>query len=103
MSYDDQNDLQQHNQKPDQPQSKNGPEFSAYNVREGNNGKNYWHNIGFASTHKDGKGIDLRLHAVPVDGHITLRDRAHEFKQRQNRLRASQEHDPAPSQSPKLD
>ena len=45
----------------------------AYQVREGNGEKGYFTRIGAAWPNKDGKGFNIQLAAVPLDGRITLR------------------------------
>ena len=50
--------------------------FDAFTVREyQQDGKtlNEWNKIGVAFPHKDGKGFNVILQAVPVDGEIYLR------------------------------
>jgi hypothetical protein len=52
------------------------PTHSAYQVRNFKSGgeeKSSWTKIGSAWAHGDGKGFNIRLHAVPVDGEIVLR------------------------------
>jgi hypothetical protein len=83
------------------PEQNNGPEFVAYNVREGGNGKGYWDKIGVGFMHRDGKGVDIRLNSLPMDGHVTLRERAQEFKQKQES--ESPKQDFSQSRSPKVD
>lgn len=36
--------------------------------------ENFWLNIGSAFEHKDGKGYNLVLEALPLDGRLVLRD-----------------------------
>lgn len=38
--------------------------------------KSHWIEVGAAWPHKDGKGFDLNLKALPVDGRIVLREGA---------------------------
>ena len=50
--------------------------YNAYTVREfERNGaaEHDWMRIGVAFPHKDGKGFDVMLQAVPVDGKVVLR------------------------------
>jgi hypothetical protein len=50
--------------------------YTAYTVREfERNGQqdSDWMRIGVAFPHEDGKGFNLSLHAVPVDGKIVIR------------------------------
>lgn len=48
------------------------PSFIAYHVREGKE-KSYFTRIGAAWKHKDGKGFNIQVDVVPLDGRITLR------------------------------
>ena len=50
----------------------NSPTHVAYQVREGKD-KGFWTRIGVAWQHKDGKGFNLQLECVPLDGRVTLR------------------------------
>ncbi|VAW75396.1 hypothetical protein MNBD_GAMMA13-700 [hydrothermal vent metagenome] len=50
------------------------PDFAAYNVRESKDGKGYWNKVGAAWKHRDGKGFDIDLDSVPVNGRVTLRE-----------------------------
>jgi hypothetical protein len=47
------------------------PSHVAYQVRD--RGKGFWTRIGSAWTHADGKGFNIQLDVVPLDGRITLR------------------------------
>jgi len=49
------------------------PDYIAYDVSEGNGEKSIWNAVGAAWNHKDNKGINIALFAVPVSGKITLR------------------------------
>lgn len=50
------------------------PDFAAYVVRDGAADKKAnWREIGVAFHHKDGKGLDLLLDALPVSGRVVLR------------------------------
>ncbi len=52
----------------------NKPPFVAYAViSRGENKKAKWREVGVAFKHKDGKGFDVLLDAMPFDGRITLR------------------------------
>jgi hypothetical protein len=55
-------------------QTTNGksPTHIAYQVREGDK-KGYWTRIGAAWPHKDGKGFNIQLDCIPLDGKISLR------------------------------
>ena len=50
----------------------NSPTHVAYQVREGED-KGFCTRIGVAWQHKDGKGFNLQLECVPLDGRVTLR------------------------------
>lgn len=69
-----------------------GPSHRVYTLipRKGADGKdeNFWLNIGSAFEHKDGKGYNLVLEALPLDGRLVLRD-AHDREE------------PAPEPEPK--
>ena len=60
------------------------PDFIAYSVRDRGDDKDAaWNRVGAAWGHRDGKGYDLSLDAVPVDGRVTLREqRREEVKKR---------------------
>jgi len=50
--------------------------YTAYSVREfERNGETErdWMRIGVAFPHEDGKGFNLSLHAIPVDGKVVVR------------------------------
>jgi len=50
------------------------PSHVAYQVRDRGEGKkSYWTRIGSAWAHADGKGFNIQIEAVPLDGRITLR------------------------------
>jgi hypothetical protein len=49
------------------------PTHVAYQVRERQGQKSFWTRIGAAWAHTDGKGFNIQLEAVPLDGRITLR------------------------------
>lgn len=49
------------------------PDYIAWNVvKRGDNA--HWTKIGAAWQHRDGKGMNLHLEAMPFDGRITLRE-----------------------------
>ena len=50
-----------------------GPSHVAYQVRDGKDKKSFWTRIGSAWPHADGKGFNIQIDAVPLDGRITLR------------------------------
>mgnify|MGYP001577142162 CR=1 FL=1 len=52
------------------------PSHHAYHVREfgeGSEKKGFWTRIGSAWAHRDGKGFNLKLDCLPVDGNVVLR------------------------------
>jgi len=52
------------------------PDLIAYDVRDLQNGKKgIWNTVGAVWFHKDGKGADVLLHAIPLSGRIVLRER----------------------------
>jgi len=55
-----------------QPTSKT-PSHVAYQVRDRKGGNSFWTRIGTAWAHADGKGFNIQIETVPLDGRITLR------------------------------
>jgi hypothetical protein len=59
------------------PPAPNGTRFDAYSVREyeanGGEKKSDWTRIGVAFPHSDGKGFNVLLQALPLDGKMVLR------------------------------
>jgi hypothetical protein len=55
------------------PPSANAPSHHVYQVRDREGQKGIWTRIGAAWPQKDGKGFNVQLDAVPLDGRITLR------------------------------
>ena len=53
------------------------PDLIAFDVRdvEGRKGA-VWNTVGAVWLHKDGKGADVLLHAIPLSGRIVLRERS---------------------------
>lgn len=49
------------------------PTHIAYQVRDREGGKAFWTRIGAAWQNSDGKGFNIQLECVPLDGRITLR------------------------------
>lgn len=49
------------------------PTHVAYQVRDREGGKGFWTRIGSVWTHADGRGFNIQIDAVPLDGRITLR------------------------------
>lgn len=54
--------------------TKKAPAFIAYAVRDGAEDKSFWTRIGVAFKHDDGKGMNIQLSALPLDGRIVLRE-----------------------------
>lgn len=48
------------------------PTHAAYHVRD-SKGKSFWTRIGSAWAHADGKGFNVQIECVPLDGRISLR------------------------------
>ena len=59
------------------------PDLIAYDVRdvEGRD-KSVWNTVGAVWLHKDGKGADVLLHAIPLTGRIVLRERSEKPEQK---------------------
>lgn len=52
------------------------PDLIAYDVRDVESRKEaVWNTVGAVWLHKDGKGADVLLHAIPLSGRIVLRER----------------------------
>jgi hypothetical protein len=49
------------------------PSHIAYQVRDREGSKGFWTRIGSVWPHADGKGFNIQLECVPLDGRITLR------------------------------
>jgi hypothetical protein len=49
------------------------PTHIAYQVRDREGQKGIWTRVGSAWPHADGKGFNVQLDAVPLDGRISLR------------------------------
>jgi hypothetical protein len=49
------------------------PSHIAYQVRNREGGKGFFTRIGAAWQHKDGKGFNVQLDCMPLDGRISLR------------------------------
>lgn len=53
--------------------SAKAPSHAAYHVRDREGKKGFWTRIGTAWPHADGKGFNLQIDVVPLDGRVTLR------------------------------
>lgn len=49
------------------------PIYAAYKVRDVEGQKGFWTRVGSAWAHADGKGFNIQLDAVALDGRIVLR------------------------------
>ena len=49
------------------------PSHIVYQVRDREGSKGFFTRIGAAWPHKDGKGFNVQLDAMPLDGKLTLR------------------------------
>jgi len=49
------------------------PSHAAYQVRDREGKKSIWTRIGTAWVHADGKGFNVQLDALPLDGKVALR------------------------------
>ena len=49
------------------------PSHVAYHVRDREGKTSFWTRIGSAWAHADGKGFNVLLEVVPLDGRVTLR------------------------------
>ncbi|MGC3992040.1 MAG: hypothetical protein QM796_20575 [Chthoniobacteraceae bacterium] len=49
------------------------PAYIAYHVRDREGGEAFWTRIGSAWPHSDGKGFNIQVEIVPLDGRISLR------------------------------
>jgi hypothetical protein len=53
----------------------NRPTHRLYAVRKMNDGKSYWTDIGAAWPNRDGKGFNIKLNLLPLDGsEIVMRE-----------------------------
>ncbi|MGO9135504.1 MAG: hypothetical protein ACLP8A_15855 [Methylovirgula sp.] len=65
----------------DQPQQ---PTHRAYSVIKREGQEDYWLNLGLAFPHKDGKGFNIILQALPIDGKIVCREIAEDEPEQQS-------------------
>lgn len=49
------------------------PSHIVYHVRDRNGKKGFWTRIGAAWAHQDGKGFNVQVDCVPLDGRIVIR------------------------------
>jgi hypothetical protein len=50
------------------------PDFIAYTVRNSKDGNGHWNKVGAAWEHRDGRGMDIQLDSIPLDGRLTIRE-----------------------------
>jgi hypothetical protein len=76
------------------------PDYIAYNVTDGKDGKGFFNKVGAAWRHKDGQGYDLHLDSMPINGRVTLRELREERLQELSEQRQTQspEQEPAHTQ-----
>ena len=55
------------------PTPSKSPTHVAYQVRDRDGQKGIWTRVGSAWPHADGKGFNVQLDAVPLDGRVSLR------------------------------
>ena len=55
------------------PTSSKAPSHIAFHVRDNSADKAFWTRVGAAWANADGKGFNIQLDCVPLDGRITLR------------------------------
>lgn len=55
-------------------QNDDRPVFRVYTLVPRENAKDYWLNIGIAFRHKDGKGMNLQLQALPLGSKLVIRE-----------------------------
>lgn len=82
---------------PNAPQGRK-PDYIAYNVTDGKEGKGFFNKVGAAWQHKDGQGYDLQLDSMPVNGRVTLRELREERLKELDEQRQTQEPEQAPTQ-----
>lgn len=82
--------------------SKSAPLYNAFTVRKAQEEgkKDIWINIGAAWPHRDEKGLDVVLDALPVDGHVVLRLNEPRFDERRTEKPAA-ERKPYAKQAPR--
>jgi len=59
--------------KPTEGTTSKSPTHIAYQVRDRDGQKGFWTRIGSVWPHADGKGFNIQLDVVPLDGRISLR------------------------------
>jgi len=57
----------------EQTSTSKSPSHYVYHIREIKGQKGIWSRVGAAWAQKDGKGFNIQLDSVPLDGRLTLR------------------------------
>ena len=57
----------------DKPAASKSPSHIAYQIRDTEDGKGFWTRIGAAWPHSDGKGFNISLDSIPLDGRVVIR------------------------------
>jgi hypothetical protein len=57
----------------DKTAASKAPSHTAYHVRNRSDTEAFWTRIGSAWPHADGKGFNIQIETVPLDGRISLR------------------------------
>ena len=72
--------------------TKSQPSHRAYIVVSREGADDFWINVGAAFPHSDGKGFNIIVQALPVDGKLVLREPQDDAEddRRQDRSRSSQ-------------
>ncbi|MCF6302497.1 MAG: hypothetical protein L3J13_04760 [Devosiaceae bacterium] len=88
---------QQENGSGEKAKSTSRPSHIAYQVREGGEEKSFFNRVGSAFAHGDGKGFNLVLDSMPVDGRVTLRTPQERLDAKKNektneRTKSNQDH-----------
>lgn len=52
------------------------PDYAAFHVRDRKGGDAIWTRVGSAWQHTDGKGFNIQIETVPLDGRISLRSQS---------------------------
>lgn len=66
------------------------PLYQAYSVIKREGQEDWWCNIGAAFPHADGKGMNLMLQALPLDGKVVMRPPKSESDTRDDRREAEE-------------
>jgi hypothetical protein len=57
----------------EQPTPTQATLYHAFHVRDREGAKGVWTRIGTAWPHNDGKGLNVQLDCLPIDGRVSLR------------------------------